>query len=308
MEDKPMKQYVRIIPALLAAVLLLTTSATAGLLVDGKWLKAHRNDPNLVVVDVQNKPGSYDQGHIPGAVKVVRHVDLEDPTRYPPNKYPRQRQFLNLMRRLGIDNDTTVVAYDDKPSIFASRLLFVMELYGHDINKLKLLDGGIAKWKKEGNRLSTSSPLPRSARRYVTNGPDATLLVSWSDVFNDVIHKQKPDVVLHDARPLAEFNGTRIRAIRGGHIPGAVNLEAVKVANNKDHTFKEVDDIRRAFVAAGITGDRTIYTYCHSSDRSAHAYMVLKHLLGYPRVKVYEGAWNEWAALTALPAADEEYK
>ena len=303
-----MKRQTILIPALMVAVLVAATTAAAGVLVDANWLKAHRNDPDVVVVDVQNKPGSYEQGHIPGAVKVLRHVDLEDPTRYPPNKYPQRRQFLDLMRRLGIDNNTTVVAYDDKPLVFASRMLFVMELYGHDPGKLKLLDGGISKWKEDGNQLSTTPAPARTARRYKTNGPDTTLLVTWSDVFNDVVHKQNPDVVLHDARPIAEFNGSKIRAIRGGHIPGAINLEGVKAANNKDHTFKDIETIRRAFAAAGITRDKTIYTYCHSSDRAAHAYVVLKHLLGYPHVKVYEGAWNEWASLTALPAADEEYK
>jgi thiosulfate/3-mercaptopyruvate sulfurtransferase len=239
---------------------------------------------------------------------VSRHVDLEDPTSYPTNKYPQKRQFLQLMSRLGIDNNTTVVAYDDKPSVFASRMVFVMELYGHDVHKLKLLDGGITKWKADGRPVTTRASKARHAERYVAIGPDKSMLVSWSDVFRDVVQKQRPDVILYDARPLAEFNGSKIRTIRGGHIPGAINVVGVKAANNKDHTFKSIAAIRKAFTAAGITPDKTIYTYCHSSDRAAHAYVVLKNLLGYPKVKIYEGAWNEWGTMTALPAADETYK
>ncbi|HHK60937.1 MAG TPA: sulfurtransferase [Desulfobacterales bacterium] len=287
-------------------LVFLSTPALAGLLVSVDWLAGHKDDPNVVVVDVQNKPPSYAKGHIPGALRVVRHVDLEDPNRYPPNKYPGREQFLALMARLGISNQTTVVAYDDHHGIFASRFLFVMELYGHDTAKLKLLNGGIKAWQAAGRPLTTKPANARSAAAYTASGPNQNLLVSWSRVFRDVVQGQDPRVALHDARPKAEFKGDKIRAIRGGHIPGAINLTGVDAANHKnEQTFKPIDEIRAAFVKAGITPDKTVYTYCHSSDRAAHAYMVLKHLLGYPDVKVYEGAWKEWGNLTALPAANE---
>ncbi len=295
--------------SILTAILVLVflaTPALAGLLVSVDWLADHKDDPNVVVVDVQNKPPSYAKGHIPGALRVVRHVDLEDPNRYPPNKYPGREQFLALMARLGISNQTTVVAYDDHHGIFASRFLFVMELYGHDTAKLKLLNGGIKAWQAAGRPLTTKPANARSAAAYTASGPNQNLLVSWSRVFRDVVQGQDPRVALHDARPEAEFKGDKIRAIRGGHIPGAINLTGVDAANHKnEQTFKPIDEIRAAFVKAGITPDKTVYTYCHSSDRAAHAYMVLKHLLGYPDVKVYEGAWKEWGNLTALPAANE---
>lgn len=303
-----MKTNKALLMVLLTTLMMVSTSAVAGVLVDVHWLKAHKNDSNLVVVDVQNKPGSYEKGHIPGAVRVLRHVDLEDPTRYPTNAYPQKQQFLDLMARLGIDNNTTIVAYDDKPSVFASRMLFVMELYGHDVNKLKLLDGGITQWKAAGQTISTTPSKTPNNGRYTTNGPNLNMVVSWSDVFRDVVQKQNSDVLLLDARPLAEFNGSKIRTIRGGHIPQAINVEGVKAANNKDHTFKNLSQIRSAFTKAGVTPDKIIYTYCHSADRAAHAYVVLKNMLGYPNVKVYEGSWNEWGTMTALPAADEEYK
>jgi len=292
----------------MVTVLLFSTPALAGILVDVDWLKAHKNETNLVVVDVQNKPGSYEKGHIPGAVKVLRHIDLEGYDRYPTNKYPGLDQMTNLMARLGIDNNTTVVAYDDHHSIFAGRMLFVMELFGHDTTKLKLLDGGIKQWKAAGNTPATTETKARSAVPYVTSGPNLDLVVGWSDVFRDGVQKQNSNVALHDARPKAEFDGSKIRAIRGGHIPGAINVTGTDAANNKEaQTFKNADAIRSAFVSQGITPDKTIYTYCHSSDRAAHAYMVLKHILGYPDVRVYEGAWKEWGSLPALPAKSEHW-
>ena len=161
-------------------------------------------------------------------------------------------------------------------------------------------------YRAAGRPLTTKPANARSAAAYTASGPNQNLLVSWSRVFRDVVQGQDPRVALHDARPEAEFKGDKIRAIRGGHIPGAINLTGVDAANHKnEQTFKPIDEIRAAFVKAGITPDKTVYTYCHSSDRAAHAYMVLKHLLGYPDVKVYEGAWKEWGNLTALPAANE---
>ncbi len=296
-----------LIVSLLFVVVFSATSVMAGgILVSADWLKAHLDDPNIRIIDVQNKPDSYDKGHIPNAVKVIRHVDLEDYTKYPPNKYPGMEQFIDLMERLGIDNNTTVVAYDDHHGIFASRMIFVMELYGHDVSKLKILDGGIKQWKKKGYPVTTKPFHFKQKKPYMTKGPNLNLLVSWQDVFRDVVQKQRPDVVLHDARPVAEYIGENIRAIRGGHIPGAINVTGVDAANYKEsQLYKPADEIKKAFTSAGITPDKTVYTYCHSSDRAAHAYVVLKHILGYPDVKIYEGAWKEWAALTALPAEDE---
>ncbi len=293
---------------LLNILLLIAIPAGAGVLVDVGWLKSHMNNRNLVIVDCQNRPDSYEKLHIPGAVKVLHHVDLEDPTRYPPNKFPQKAQFLALMNRLGIDNNTTVVAYDDRYSLFASRFLFIMELYGHDINKLKLLDGGLPAWKAAGGKVSTSLCNPVKRGAYLTTGPNPDMMVSWSDVYRKGVQLQDRKVLVHDTRPLAEFNGSRVRNVRGGHIPTAVNLESKKVCNNPDQTFKHAEQIQKAFTEAGITPDRIIYTYCHTSDRAAHTYVILKNILGYPDVRIYEGGWNEWGSLTALPAADEEYR
>jgi len=293
---------------LVLSLALYAGPAFAGLLVDADWVQQHKNDPKVRIVDVQNKADAYGKGHIPGAVRVQRHADLADPTRYPPNKYPQQEQFLALMNRLAIDNNTTVVAYDDHHGLFASRLLAIMELYGHDTAKLKILDGGTVQWKAAGNALTTEESRLSKAAAYVTKGAKTDMLITWTDILRDVIHAADNRVLLLDVRPVAEYNAEKIRAIRGGHIPGSVNVTGQDAANNKEaHTFKSVDQIRAAFEAAGLKPEQTAYVYCHSSDRAAHAYMVLTQLLGHKNVKIYDGAWAEWATLSALPVEDERW-
>jgi thiosulfate/3-mercaptopyruvate sulfurtransferase len=289
-----------------AFVIAMAAGAAAGVLVDAEWVKSRMNDPGVVIVDVRSNPDHFDQGHIPGARKVDRHADLEDSSQYPPTKYPQQKQFIDLMSRLGIDNRSTVVAYDDKFGLFASRMLVVMELFGHDPARLKLLDGGLKAWQAGGNTLSTEPARIAKSKPYKT--AKNAMLVSWCEVHRDAVVDPKPDLALHDARPADEYAGINIRSIRGGHIPNSVNVTGVEAANNKEnHIFRAADDIRKAFEAAGITPDKTVYTYCHSADRAAHAYVVLKHILGFKNVKIYDGSWNEWAALTALPASDVKW-
>lgn len=295
--------------SLVTTLVLATSSAFAGMLVDSQWLNSMAGKPGIKIIDVQNKADSYDKGHIPGALQVTRHADLEDYTRYTPNKYPQMEQFLELMARLGINNNDIIVAYDDHHGIFASRFLFVMKLYGHDPARLKVLNGGIVQWRKDNNALSTEPVTAASSKPYSATGPNNKLLATWSEVLRNSVQGKNPEVILLDVRPGNEFAGEKIRAIRGGHIPGAINVTGQSAANDKEsHLYKSLEQIRAAFIEAGVTQDKTIYAYCHSSDRSAHAYMVLTQMLGYRNVKIYDGAWKEWAALTALPAENESWQ
>ncbi|MDX2481747.1 MAG: sulfurtransferase [Desulfuromusa sp.] len=286
---------------MLFAILLLVFSSLsyASPLVSVDWLK--QNQDSVVLLDVQNKPVAYGKGHIPGALQVIRHQDLEDYTVYPPNKYPNKEQFEAVMSKLGITNKSTIVAYDDHHGIFASRLFFIMELYGHDVDKLKVLDGGIVAWGAAGNKTSTQTT---SANKSNYNASDRkpNVVVTWSDVFRNVLQLKDKNIVLLDARPNKEFIGEKERTIRSGHIPRAINVTGQSAINlNKEQTYKSAAEIRDAFSSAGITTDKTVYVYCHSSDRSAHAYVAMKYLAGYSDVRIYDGAWLEWANLTALP-------
>lgn len=272
-------------------------------LVDAEWLKANLDKPGIRIVDVSGKADTYGRGHIPGAVQVKRHLDLGDLSKSPPTLYPSKEQFEALMSRLGISPDTTVVAYDDAFSLYASRLLFIMEIYGHDTGKLKLLNGGSVHWKSQNLPMSTAAAaVPATA--YKVDRARSERRLSREDVLRDVVMGAKPGVVLHDARPDKEYKAENIRSIRGGHIPGAINVTGANaVAEN--HLFKPIDEIRKMYEDAGITADKEVYTYCHSGDRSAHAYITMKHLLGYEKVRSYDGSWIEWSTDLTLPAAGQ---
>jgi len=291
------------------ALLLWTTTGWAMSIVDADWLNKNLQDKNIRIVEVPEKADAVgDQHiagklHIKGAVVVNRYLDLGDIKSVPPTLYPTKEQFEKLMARLGIGKDTTVVAYDDKFSLFASRLLVIMEYYGHDTNKLKLLNGGLINWKKLGFPVMDGHiPVARTQYKVDKINP---ILLKWSDIYADVVSGGRPEVTLLDVRPADEFSGQNIRTIRGGHIPHAVNVVGTDAINKEDHTFKSTDEIRKLFEAKGITPDKPIYVYCHSGDRSAHAYVILKYILGYKDVKVYDGSWLEWATLLSLPAEDQ---
>lgn len=281
----------------------LATSAFGISLVDAEWVKANMNADSVRIVDVQNKPGTYGKGHIPGAVEVHRHIDLADETQEPPNLYPTAEQFEQLLEKLGIDNETTVVAYDDKFGLFASRLLMLMEIYGHDIDKLKLVDGGMVSWKDAGYATSTDH-VDVEKTDYAIAYKRNDILITWSDIYRDVLAGVKPDITLIDVRPANEYKGERIRAIRGGHIPGAINITGSKANDSETHKFKSLDAIRAMYEDHGLNEDSLIYEYCNSGDRAAHVYIQLKHMLGYKNVKVYGGGWQAWAEKTYLPGSD----
>jgi len=285
-------------------VLLYNWPARASMLVDCAWLKTHAHDPTFRIVDVSNHPDSYEQGHIPGAVKVIRHIDLEDYTTYPPVGYPKPAQFQMLMNRLGITPDTTVVAYDDNRGIYASRLFFLMRLYGHSLEKLKILDGGITAWKMAGLPVEKRQPVIKSSGVYTPGRRDSSFLASWQDVYRQVVQHQRPETALLDVRRNVEYSGEVVRCVRGGHIPGAVNLDLAEVVGRDDAgRWKNEGDLMSIFSQMHITLDQPVIIYCHSGDRSAHAFLIMKYLLGFHDVRIYEKAWEEWAVLQALPVS-----
>ncbi len=292
---------VRALVISVVVMLLLASTGWAISLVEAEWLKANLDDKNIRIVDVSNKADAYGKGHIPGAVQVKRYLDLGNTNTVPPTLYPTKEQFEHLMSRLGIEKDTTVVAYDDTYSLFASRLLVIMELYGHDTNKLKLLNGGSVRWKAMNYPMNADS-VSVKASQYKVDKMRSELLVTWSDIYRDVVNGAKKDVLLVDVRPAAEYTAKNIRSIRGGYIPKAVNVTGADANKKEDQTFKTKDEIRKMFEEKGVTGDKPIYSYCHSGDRAAHGYVVMKHILGFKNVKFYDGGWAEWASIVSLPA------
>lgn len=297
-------KHLKLLVMTVVSLFAMSTLALAGSLVNADWLAKNMGNKNVKIMDVADKASAYDKEHIPGAIQVKRYLHLSNTDRYPASTYPTKAQFEKFLSEAGIDNNSIVVAYDDKSSLFAARLLFIMELYGHDINKLKLLDGGIINWKKQGKSV-TAEATPVKKSKYKITKTRSELLLTWSDIYRDVVLDAKPDVLLLDSRPENEFKAQNIRAIRGGFIPGAVNVTGSD-ANIKDtHLFQPVDVIKARYEAKEVTADKPIYTYCHSGDRAAHGYFILKHILGYKNVKVYDGGWVEWGNLVSLPASGQ---
>jgi thiosulfate/3-mercaptopyruvate sulfurtransferase len=296
---------------LLAVMLFFAWASTASAIevVEASWLKDNLNNKNLRIIEVPEKAevisGEHKKGvmHLPNTQVINRYLDLGNIYAVPPTQYPTKDQFEKLMSNIGVDKDTTVVAYDDKYGIFASRLLVIMEHYGHDTDKLKLLNGGKVHWAKLGYPMEDKHADVAPTRYNVTKMNP--VVISWSDVYRDAVVSPSPGLVLVDVRPADEYSGKKIRSIRGGHIPNAINITGTDANNKEDHTFKSKEELKQMFVSQGVTPEKTIYTYCHSGDRTAHAYIILKSILGYNDVKIYATSWTEWATILSLPAEAE---
>jgi thiosulfate/3-mercaptopyruvate sulfurtransferase len=268
-------------------------------LVETDWVEAHLNDPSIRLVESNEDPLLYETGHIPGAVKVDWFTTLQHPLR---RDFLEKPDFEALCSRLGISNDTTVVFYGDKNNWFACYAFWLFAYYGHE--KLKIMNGGRAKWVAEGRPLTQEVP-SYPATTYVAKEPDPSIRAFREDVFRQ-IEKRAP---LIDVRTPQEYRGELLHmpgypqegAQRGGHIPGAVNIPWAQAVNPENGTFKAADELRKLFEEYGITPDKEIIAYCRIGERSSLTWFVLRYLLGYPKVKNYDGSWTEWGNLVNAP-------
>ncbi len=295
----------RLLRALLPALALLLWGtavpaapyANPQLLIETDELARTAGVPAVRIVDLRGDPdqgaAAYRAGHIPGAV-YLSPKELDDARANAEGLPIRPEKAAALFGGLGIDHDTTVVAYDDGGGTYAARLFFVLEYYGH--TRTRLLNGGLAKWRREGRPLTQSAPTVE-ATRFVPRARRE--LVATADEVKAALGKE--EVCLVDARSPEEYAGKDVRAKRGGHIPGARNVDWVNTLN-PDQTFKSADALRAVFEAAGIRPDRQVVVYCQSGVRAAHDYFVLR-LLGYAKIKNYDGSWNEWGNDPSLPLA-----
>jgi thiosulfate/3-mercaptopyruvate sulfurtransferase len=268
-------------------------------LVDTAWVAAHLDDPEVRIVESDEDYLLYDTGHIPGAVKVDWFTTLQHPLR---RDFLSKGEFEKLCSELGIANDSTVVFYGDKSNWFACYAFWLFRYYGHE--KLKIMDGGRTKWQQEGRPTSRETPsYPPS--RYSATEPEAEIRAFRDNVFEQVAAKRP----LVDVRSPQEYSGELLHmpnypqegATRGGHIPGAVSIPWSKATNPEDNTFKSAEELRQLYQEAGITPDKEIIAYCRIGERSSHTWFVLTYLLGYPKVKNYDGSWTEWGNLVNAP-------
>ena len=269
-------------------------------LVSTDWLAQHLSDPQVRILESDEDVLLYDLGHIPGALKIDWHNDLNDPVM---RDYIGREQFQALLRRLGISDETTVVFYGDRNNWWATYALWVFELFG--FRNGKILDGGRAKWEAEDRAMTTDVPPVTPSNYTAPERDDARIRAFMPDVREHVRAHGK----LVDVRSPDEFSGAKLHmpdypqegAMRGGHIPGARNVPWSRAAN-ADGTFKSADELRVLYEReAGLEPGDDVVAYCRIGERSSHTWFVLKYLLGYDRVRNYDGSWTEWGNAVRAP-------
>jgi len=269
-------------------------------LVDTAWVADHLNDPKVRNVEWDVDILLYDQGHIPGAVKIDWVGELNDPII---RDYLDRERFEQLVVSKGISNDTTVVFYGDKHNWWATYALWVFKLFGHP--DARIMNGGRAKWIAEGRPLTREVPSCPPGEYHASDRNDAAIRAFRDQV---LAHIRQSGTALVDVRSPQEYTGERLHmpeypqegALRGGHIPTAVNIPWAS-AVREDSTFKSADELRELYASKGITPDKDVIAYCRIGERSSHTWFVLTYLLGYPKVRNYDGSWTEWGNAVGLP-------
>jgi thiosulfate/3-mercaptopyruvate sulfurtransferase len=268
-------------------------------LVSTDWLAGHLGDDNVVVAEVDESPDLYEEGHIPGAVKLHWKDDLQDPIK---RDLIEKGAFEQLMGSRGISNATTVVVYGDKNNWFAAYAYWYLKIYGH--GDVRILNGGRQKWIDEGREMTTDTP-SAGAASYTASERDESIRVYRDRVLADL---GQPGIELVDVRSPQEYSGELMAppgyeqegASRTGHIPGAQSVPWATAVRD-DGTFKSSADLHELYGGKGVTSDKEVRAYCRIGERSAHTWFVLQELLGYPTVKNYDGSWTEWGNLVDVP-------
>ena len=268
-------------------------------LVSTDWVAEHANDPDVVVAEVDENPDLYDEGHIPGAVKLHWREDLQDPVE---RDLVDKETFEKLLGSLGIGNDTTVVLYGDKNNWFAAYAYWYLKTYGHE--DVRILNGGRQKWIDEGRELTTDAP-SITPKTYKAKDRDESIR-AYRDQVREWLGQQGRALV--DVRSPGEYAGDLIAppgyeqegAQRAGHIPTAASIPWATAVRD-DGTFKSADELREIYSSKGITPDKEVVAYCRIGERSAHTWFVLRELLGYDKVRNYDGSWTEWGNLVDVP-------
>ena len=272
-------------------------------LVSTEWLATAIEDGaldggNLVVVESDEDVLLYETGHIPGAVKIDWHTDLNDEVT---RDYVDGEAFAALVAAKGISRDSTVVIYGDKSNWWAAYALWVFTLFGHE--DVRLLDGGRDKWIAEGRALSTVTTVATPADSPVVERNDAPIRAFKDDV---LAHFGKP---LIDVRSTEEYTGQRTHmpaypeegALRGGHIPTAASIPWARAAAG-DGTYRNRGELEALYLGeAGLNEGDDVVAYCRIGERSSHTWFALKYLLGFETVRNYDGSWTEWGNAVRVP-------
>jgi thiosulfate/3-mercaptopyruvate sulfurtransferase len=271
-------------------------------LVSAEWVQQRRDDPKVRLVETDEDPALYFMGHIPGAVEIGWHNQLQDPVT---RDYISIAAFEDLCARSGIAEDTTVVFYGDKSNWWACYAFWAFKLFGH--KDCRVLDGGYKYWQDQG--LPMTKEVPQHPRTTYTARPiDETRIRVFRE---DVLAHSNDRKPLIDVRSPREFTGELLHmeeypqegTLRGGHIPGAKNVPWGRLVQ-ADGRFKSADELRAIFEGeARLKPGDDVIAYCRIGERSSLAWFVLTYLLGYENVRNYDGSWLEWGNLVRVPIA-----
>ena len=270
-------------------------------LVSTDWVVGHFGDPDVRLIESNEDTLLYASGHIPGAVDVDWTRDLNDQVR---RDYVSRADFDALLSRIGLTPETTAVFYGDKNNWWACYAFWVFQLFGH--TKAKVMDGGRIKWLKDQHPLTTDPPGVKSTTYGAPERIDAPHRAFRDEVLRHVETKGQ----LVDVRSPEEFAGTRLHmpdypnegALRGGHIPGARSIPWARAVDPVDGTFLPASALRKLYVEDNrLDPSKDVIAYCRIGERSSHTWFALKYLLGFPRVRNYDGSWTEWGNLVNAP-------
>ena len=286
--------------------------ANPNALVSTEWVADHLDDLHVRLIEViwEMSPAwgmpAYESGHIPGAIAWDFEQDLKDPIGH---DVLDQDALETLLARSGITRETTIVLYSGLSNLLATYAFWLLKIYGHQ--DVRLLDGDRQKWLDERRPRVSDVPMT-TPTSYQAQALNWGLRASRDDVLQSM---GGANHLLVDARSVAMYRGEdKASAVRGGHIPGAVNLPAQRETNpdgsfkgwrvptvQHDGTFKSVGELRALFDSAGVTADKDIITYCVRGGLSTHFWFVLTQLLGYRNVREYDRSWEEWGNVEELP-------
>ncbi len=271
-------------------------------LVSTDWVLEHHNNANIKLIEVNEDFLLFEQAHIPGAVKMDWHTNLQ---RDDIRDFIDEKAFAALVSSLGISNDDTVIFYGDKNNWWACYAFWFFKYNGH--KDARVMNGGRAKWMADG-KPTTTEVVTYPTGKYVVPYRDASIRAFSLDVLKHLVDVNRGTGALVDVRSPDEFSGKVTHmpnypqegALRGGHIPGAQSIPWSQAAN-EDGTFKSFDELTALYAGKNVTPDKDVIAYCRIAERSSHTWFVLKYLLGFENVRNYDGSWTEWGNIVGVP-------